>query len=186
MSENRIAASSANRSTGCSVTSVASSGVLASVRKSPARRRVSLYSCRYRPAWRISQIGVYSVGSRRSARSKVSLAGFTRVRSGPSGPSERTHSRTQALPAWIRCEAGAVRLMLHVQPGARRSALLGQYGERLKVAVQAPPTDGRANEALLSYLAACLDLRPGALRLGRRDADRAAPGGWVQPLSCAA
>jgi len=40
--------------------------------------------------------------------------------------------------------------MLHVQPGARRSALLGQYGEALKVAVQAPPTDGRANEALLA------------------------------------
>ena len=55
--------------------------------------------------------------------------------------------------------------MLHVQPGARRSALLGQYGERLKVSVQAPPTDGRANEALLSYLAACLDLRACALRL---------------------
>jgi uncharacterized protein (TIGR00251 family) len=55
--------------------------------------------------------------------------------------------------------------MLHVQPGARRSSLLGQYGERLKVAVQAPPIGGRANEALLSYLAACLDLRPGALRL---------------------
>jgi hypothetical protein len=58
-----------------------------------------------------------------------------------------------------------VRLALRVQPGARRFALLGQYGERLKVAVQAPPTDGRANEALLGYLAACLELRPGALRL---------------------
>jgi hypothetical protein len=78
----------------------------------------------------------------------------------------------QTLPAWIRCEAGAVRLALRVQPGARHSAVLGPYGERLKVAVQAPPSDGRANEALLSYLAACLDLRAGALRLASGLASR--------------
>jgi uncharacterized protein (TIGR00251 family) len=71
----------------------------------------------------------------------------------------------QTLPPWIRAEASGVRLALRVQPGARRCALVGEYGERLKVAVQAPPSDGRANEALLGYLAARLDLRPGALRL---------------------
>ena len=58
-----------------------------------------------------------------------------------------------------------MRLTLRVQPGARRSALLGTYGERLKVAVQAPPVDGRANAALLQYLGSCLGLRPGALHL---------------------
>ncbi len=41
--------------------------------KLPARARVSLYSGRYRPACRISQIGVYGVGSRFNARRKVSL-----------------------------------------------------------------------------------------------------------------
>ena|ERR1700756_4429827 len=71
----------------------------------------------------------------------------------------------QPLPPWIRADAGGVRLALRVQPGARRCALVGQYGERLKVAVQAPPSDGRANEALLAYLATCLDVRPAALRL---------------------
>lgn len=70
-----------------------------------------------------------------------------------------------ALPAWIRADAGGVRLSLRVQPGARRSALLGPYGDRLKVAVQAPPADGRANEALLRYLAQCLDVRAASLRL---------------------
>ncbi|HWY72293.1 MAG TPA: DUF167 domain-containing protein [Burkholderiaceae bacterium] len=69
------------------------------------------------------------------------------------------------MPAWVRAEPGGVRLALRVQPGARRCELVGEYAGRLKVAVQAPPIDGRANEALLGYLANCLDLRPGALRL---------------------
>jgi uncharacterized protein len=93
------------------------------------------------------------------------LTGFTRVRLQTSEPSEGADSRTQALPSWIRAEASGVGLALRVQPGARRCALLGPYGGRLKVAVQAPPADGRANEALLRYLADCLDVRPGALRL---------------------
>ena len=63
-------------------------------------------------------------------------------------------------------------LALRVQPGARRCAVVGEYGERLKIAVQAPPADGRANDALLGYLAACLDLRPGALRLAAGAASR--------------
>src|SRR6058998_372171 len=73
MSENRIAASRGNRSRGCSVTSAASEGVLHKARKLPARRRVSLYSGRYRPAWRISHTGVYAVGSLKSARISVSF-----------------------------------------------------------------------------------------------------------------
>ena len=69
------------------------------------------------------------------------------------------------LPAWIRIDTSGVWLALRVQPGARRCAVVGPYGERLKIAVQAPPADGRANEALLAYLADRLNLRPGALRL---------------------
>ena len=46
MSENRIAASSPNRRNGCSVTSHASSGVLHSARKLPARARIARYSGR--------------------------------------------------------------------------------------------------------------------------------------------
>ena len=65
----------------------------------------------------------------------------------------------QELPAWIRASGKGVQLFLRVQPGARRCALVGLHGERLKVAVQAPPLDGRANDALLDYLGDCLRLR---------------------------
>ena len=46
-------------------------------------------------------------------------------------------------------------LNVRVQPRASRTELAGLLGERLKVRLQAPPVDGRANEALLEFLA-CL------------------------------
>jgi uncharacterized protein len=71
----------------------------------------------------------------------------------------------QTLPPWIRVHTGGVLLLLRVQPGAKRSALLGPHGDRLKVAIAAPPVDGRANESLLRFLADCLQVRPSTLRL---------------------
>ena len=47
-------------------------------------------------------------------------------------------------------------LRVHVQPGAGRSAVVGRHGDALKVRVAAPPVEGRANEALVKYLAEAL------------------------------
>lgn len=47
---------------------------------------------------------------------------------------------------------GAV-LQVHAVPGAKHTEIRGEYGGRLKIAVKAPPEDGRANEELLNYLA---------------------------------
>ena len=44
-------------------------------------------------------------------------------------------------------------LELHVQPGAKRSELNGLHGDALKVRIAAPATGGRANRALVAYLA---------------------------------
>jgi len=73
MSENKIAASRGNLSTGCKVISQAISGFVHISRKPPARARVARYSGRYRPAWRISQIGRRGVGSRSKARNSRSF-----------------------------------------------------------------------------------------------------------------
>ncbi len=43
-----------------------------------------------------------------------------------------------------------------IKTGARRTGILGPYGERVKIAVDAPPRDGRANARLLEYLASVL------------------------------
>lgn len=55
-----------------------------------------------------------------------------------------------------------VRIQVRVQPGSSRSQVVGWDGEVLRVRVQAPPVEGRANEALVELLA-------GALRLPKRD-----------------
>ncbi|RME17041.1 MAG: YggU family protein [Bdellovibrio sp.] len=44
-----------------------------------------------------------------------------------------------------------VELLLHVQPKASKTQVVGEHGERLKVKVQAPPVDGAANEALIKF-----------------------------------
>ena len=50
-----------------------------------------------------------------------------------------------------------VTVFVRAQPGAKKTAIVGIYGEgdsaQLKIAVQAPPIEGRANEALIAFLA---------------------------------
>ena len=44
-------------------------------------------------------------------------------------------------------------LELHVQPGAARSEFAGEHGGRLKLRLAAPPVQGKANAALVEFLA---------------------------------
>lgn len=44
-------------------------------------------------------------------------------------------------------------LELHVQPGASRTEFAGKHGERIKLRLAAPAQDGKANEALIEFLA---------------------------------
>ena len=46
----------------------------------------------------------------------------------------------------------------HLQPGAKRAEFAGQHGERLKIRISAPPVDGKANEALIRFLADAFDV----------------------------
>ena len=58
----------------------------------------------------------------------------------------------------IRCAADSLLVGFRVSPGSVRTAVRGMYGERLKVAVSAPPEDDRANRELVSTVADWLGL----------------------------
>jgi uncharacterized protein (TIGR00251 family) len=45
-------------------------------------------------------------------------------------------------------------LDLYVQPGASRTEFAGKHGDRIKVRVSGRAVDGKANEALIEFLAA--------------------------------
>jgi uncharacterized protein (TIGR00251 family) len=69
------------------------------------------------------------------------------------------------LPPWLRLDDLHLSIAVHVQPGARRTAIVGVHGERLKVAVQARASDGRANAALLQLIATALERPPSSVRI---------------------
>jgi hypothetical protein len=71
--------------------------------------------------------------------------------------------------AMARTVAGGVTLAVRAQPGAKKTAITGIYGEgasaQLKIAVQAPPVEGRANEALIAFLAEMFEVPRRAVEL---------------------
>ncbi|MCI0641251.1 MAG: DUF167 domain-containing protein [Gemmataceae bacterium] len=55
-------------------------------------------------------------------------------------------------------EEGCV-LSVRAQPGARRNGLVGEQNNALKVAVTAPPDQGKANQAIVELLREELNLK---------------------------
>ena len=76
----------------------------------------------------------------------------------------------------LREVAGGVTLAVRAQPGARKTAIAGIYGEgdtaQLKIAVQAPPVEGRANEALIAFLAETCGVPKRSVELVRGELSR--------------
>ena len=65
-------------------------------------------------------------------------------------------------------------LPVRAQPGARKAGVLGEQNGALKVAVTAPPEDGRANQALVAALREVLGLKRSQVELisGRTSRDK--------------
>ncbi len=69
----------------------------------------------------------------------------------------------------LRTVQGGVTLAVRAQPGAKKTSIVGIYGEgtaaQLKIAVQAPPIEGRANSALITFLAKVFDIPKSSVEL---------------------
>ena len=78
------------------------------------------------------------------------------------------------LLAFLRETTEGCTLAVRVQPGAKRTAIIGVFGDgaQLKIALQAPPVDGRANEALIGYLAELFDLPKLSVEIASGQASR--------------
>lgn len=66
---------------------------------------------------------------------------------------------------WITEDAAGVVLTIKATPRARANAIAGVEEEWLRVRLQAPPVDGKANEALLRWLADLLAVSKKAVEL---------------------
>lgn len=67
----------------------------------------------------------------------------------------------------------SARIAVRVQPGARRDGLLGRLGSGAwKLAVSAPPLEGRANEAVESLVAELLGLKRRQVSIARGETSR--------------
>ena len=56
---------------------------------------------------------------------------------------------------------------IHVQPGARKTEIVGLYGQAIKIKVAATPERGIANEALINFIAERLGIAKKAVKLSR-------------------
>lgn len=91
------------------------------------------------------------------------------------------------MSAWYRRNGDVLTLTLHVQPGAKHTTVAGLHGEALKIRLSAPPLEGRANAALLKYIASSFDVALRQVELKQGDQSRhkvvAVTGSAVDPES---
>ena len=70
------------------------------------------------------------------------------------------------MTEWFRVASdGRITLTLHIQPGAKKTEFAGLHGDALKIRLAAPPVDGKANAALIKFVADELRLPKSAVNL---------------------
>ena len=72
----------------------------------------------------------------------------------------------------IRWQGDALLLRLYIQPKASRDQLVGLHGNEIKVAITAPPVDGKANTHLVKFLAKQFRVAKGQVRIVRGELGR--------------
>ena len=69
-------------------------------------------------------------------------------------------------------EEDDILLRLYIQPKASRDKIIGLHGEELKVAITAPPVDGKANAHLAKYLSKQFKVAKGLVKIEKGELGR--------------
>jgi uncharacterized protein (TIGR00251 family) len=67
--------------------------------------------------------------------------------------------------AWCSALPGGVRLAVQITPNAKKTEVIGVLDDAIKLKLQAQPIEGKANEALVKYLAAALSVPRSAVTI---------------------
>jgi uncharacterized protein (TIGR00251 family) len=76
----------------------------------------------------------------------------------------------QMIP--VRDTPAGVTFAVKVQPRAKKNAIIGEFGDALKLALTAPPIEGRANEACIEFFANLLDVPRSSITIASGETSR--------------
>jgi uncharacterized protein YggU (UPF0235/DUF167 family) len=85
----------------------------------------------------------------------------------------------------ITGRSGAVRFRVKVQARARREGLIGVQSGLLRLRVNPPPLEGRANQAVVALLAECLRIPKSSIKIaaGGRSSLKVVEVGGLEPAA---
>lgn len=66
---------------------------------------------------------------------------------------------------WCSLTSEGIRLAVQITPNAKKSEVLGIVDDALKIKLNAPPVDGKANDALIRYIADVLHVPKSAVSI---------------------
>jgi uncharacterized protein (TIGR00251 family) len=66
---------------------------------------------------------------------------------------------------WCCAVPAGIRLAVQITPNAKKTEVIGVLEDVLKIRLQAQPIEGKANDALIRYLADVLHVPRGAIRI---------------------
>jgi hypothetical protein len=67
--------------------------------------------------------------------------------------------------SWYRWHGDDLEVALRIQPRAAKDAFIGAEGDYYRVSIQAPPVEGKANQALRRFIAEAFGVAPSRVTL---------------------
>ena len=71
------------------------------------------------------------------------------------------------IEPWYKKTGDIITLTIYVQPEAKHNEIIGMHGDALKIKLATPPIEGRANIALIRYIATLFEVPLSQITLKR-------------------